>query len=109
MCWNSINLVCAQKVRIALKEKGQEAKEYLGDTRVDAIGRAVEDRSGHSGSFWSEHNGVHRVHRGTGRISYVALYPSQPVSRSSLTGRDAIDESRFERESMVPARGGLGG
>ena len=40
MCWNSINLVCAQKVRIALKEKGQEAKEYLDDTRVDAIGRA---------------------------------------------------------------------
>ena len=27
--YHNINSVCAQKVRIALKEKGQEAKEHL--------------------------------------------------------------------------------
>ena len=33
--YHNINSVCAQKVRIALKEKGQEAKEHLLTLRGD--------------------------------------------------------------------------
>ena len=33
--YHNINSVCAQKVRIALKEKGQEAKEHLLVLRGD--------------------------------------------------------------------------
>ena len=37
-CWelyHNINSVCAQKVRVALKEKGQEAKEHILTLRGD--------------------------------------------------------------------------
>ena len=33
--YHNINSVCAQKVRIALKEKGQEAQEHLLTLRGD--------------------------------------------------------------------------
>jgi glutathione S-transferase len=33
--YHNINWVCAQKVRIALKEKGQEAKEHLPTLQGD--------------------------------------------------------------------------
>jgi glutathione S-transferase len=33
--YHSINSVCAQKVRIALKEKGQEAKDHIMTLRGD--------------------------------------------------------------------------
>jgi glutathione S-transferase len=33
--YHSINSVCAQKVRVALKEKGQEAKDHIMTLRGD--------------------------------------------------------------------------
>jgi glutathione S-transferase len=33
--YHSINSVCAQKVRIALKEKGREAKDHIMTLRGD--------------------------------------------------------------------------
>jgi glutathione S-transferase len=40
--YHNINSVCAQKVRIALKEKGQEAKEHLLTLQGDQNDPAYE-------------------------------------------------------------------
>jgi glutathione S-transferase len=88
--YHNINSVCAQKVRIALKEKGREAKEYLLTLRGDQNDPAYEKLNPNGVVPTLVHDGNVIVESSLILYYIDEAFPSPPLMPSSPVARHRV-------------------
>jgi glutathione S-transferase len=88
--YHNINSVCAQKVRIALKEKSQEAKEYLLTLRGDQNDPAYEKLNPNGVVPTLVHDGNVIVESSLILYYIDEAFPNPPLMPSSSVARHRV-------------------